>query len=375
MRLGWIDPLPQVDVIYPLGLEPNPEAIPAGEVELEFDLPETIATPFANVITSIGDRLTLDEEEKELCSDHIKALSYFKAARQLYSTMQDHEKSANQPLKAIYYDETPIPLHMAGALGIIGHMDTKVGQVLVRDAGLLYKRWIAAGLGYYDSTEFNADARNLIWTDIDSYRHVQRAARSRIRDLVKQTYTVTSGADTYVVSMPQLEQQDLSTYYRQINNNVPNADDIRHCVAALEMRYSQFKSGEGIPHNIDRADIFASLNLVEAGPTYSFSMMREMFEMFISLYTTDVKWRVESIFKTGPPPAGSTGYGAQTVASGSGNTARWQFPLSDADVNIGYLFSPSREFTLYPRMVGYAKRAREAASAMFAQQDAKPFAQ
>ncbi|KHJ31198.1 putative capsid protein [Erysiphe necator] len=69
-------------------------------------------------------------------------------------------------------------------------------------------------------------------------------------------------------------------------------------------------------------------------------------------------WRIESTFKVGPPPAGNTGYGAQTVQSHETNLARWQFPSSDADVSIGFLFSPAKSFTLHPRLVEYSKKKK-----------------
>ncbi|RKF62576.1 hypothetical protein OnM2_032052, partial [Erysiphe neolycopersici] len=54
MRLNWTDPLPQVNVIHALGLEPNPEKVPAGKIDLDIELPETIAHPFASTVTSVG---------------------------------------------------------------------------------------------------------------------------------------------------------------------------------------------------------------------------------------------------------------------------------------------------------------------------------
>lgn len=372
MRLNWIDPLPQIDVAQPLGLEPNPEVIPAGEIELDFALPETIAEPFAQLVNSVGDRIQLIDDDKESLMDQLRSLSCFKAARQLYSTMLDHEKAVNQPLKAVYYDETPIPSHMAGALGIIGHMDTKVGKVLVKDAGVLFKRWVARGLQISDPTTFKGDPRNLVWNDRDSYQMVQRLAKDKIAELVKQTYQLDVGGTRLTVSMPQLTDQNLQDYYGQINNNVPGADDLRHAVSALQMSYSQYRNDDGIPNNNDRQDILTTLGLDLATGHYDTSGMRDAFEDWCARYTTDYRWRVDSILKTGPPPAGTTGYGAQTV-SATGNVARWQYPLSDADVNIGYLFSPVQEFKLYPRLIGYSRRDRTSAQAAFAARDGKAF--
>jgi len=374
MNLGWIDPLPVVNVIHPLGLEPNPEAIPAGEIELDFDLPMTIAEPFAQTINSVGDRIQLVDDDKETLMDQLRSLCFFKAARQLYSTMLDHEKAVNQPLKAVFYDETPVPSHMAGALGIIGHMETKVGTVMIRDAGLLFKRWVAQGLHLSGGREFTNNTHLLVWPDKDSYTMIQRVARDRIAELVKATYTVTVGDDELSVSMPQLVDQDLGLYYGQINDQVPDAETLRLLVSALQMTFRQYRDDDEIPNDDGRSDILRALNLRLAPEVYSVSSMREHFENWCSTYITDYKWRIESIFKVGPPPAGTTGYGAQTV-SADGNTARWQFPLSDADLNIGYLFSPMRDFKLYPRMVGYSKRSRQAAAASFAAADGRAFTQ
>lgn len=374
MRLGWIDPLPQVDVIYPLGLEPNVESIPAGEIELDFNLPDTISSPFADTVNSVGDRIQLTDEDKELVSNAIKGMSFFKAARQLYSTMLDHEKAVNQPLKAVYYDETPIPAHMAGALGIIGHMKTKVGDVLVKDSSVLFKRWIAAGINVCNngSTTYRRDASKLVWPDKSGVDMIKRLCRENIAILVRQSYQVTDAQGHEIrVSMPQLVDQDLDEYYSMVNPLVPDGERIRTLVAGIQMSRTQF-SQDDLPHNEGRGALLTALGLRYADGPYDVPSMREEFENIMAKYTTDIKWRVESIFKVGPPPAGTTGYGAQTVSS-DGNTARWKFPLSDADINIGYLFSPSKEFTLFPKMVGYSKRRKDDAAASFAAADAKKF--
>lgn len=371
MRLAWIDPLPQVDAIHPLGLEPNVDSIPAGEITLTPSLPSTIAQPFMDTVEATADRLFIDDDQKEEMKQHLHAQSYFKASRQLYSTMQDHEKAANQPLKAIYYDEEPIPLHMAGALGIIGHMDTKVGQVLIRDAGVLFKRWILQGTKIANPDLFHRiNSERAIWDDRDSFRAVQRAAREKIADLVRTPYTLTIDNVDHTVSMPQLQDQDLELYYNQISNVVPNAEDLRLCVSALQATHRQWETGENLPHDNDREDISTALDMDYAGDLAPVRNLRELFEDFTATHVTTVRAKIQSIFKTGPPPAGSNGYGAQTVKS-ERNQAHWTMPLSDADVNIGFLFSPNQSFTLNPRLVGYSRRLRETASASFAAADGK----
>lgn len=306
----------------------------------------------------------------------IKSLAYFKAARQLYSTMTDYEKSVNQPLKAVFYDQTNIPLHMAGALGMIGHIKTKIGDVQIRDPSLLFKRWIALGLkessqDFSDIPKLNGHPEKFVWLTRDGHEAAKRKAKERISDIVKQTYEVEKEGTVYTVSMPQLQDQKLDVYYDQINNQVPEADTLRALVAGLETDFKSFKD-DTFPHGQTRHDFLAGVDMVEAPDKYSIINLRDNFENWVSEYTTQVRWRVESIFKVGPPPAGDQGFGAQTVSS-SDNTAEWNFPLSDADVNIGFLFSPCKSFSLAPKLIGYSQRKREVAQSRFAYADGKAF--
>lgn len=370
MRLNWIDPLPVVDVITPIGIEPNVDTIPAGEIELDFTLPSSISLPFQEVVHSVGDRLTLDNDQKEEIEQHLHALGYFKSARQLFSTMMDHEKASCQPLKAVYYDETPIPVHMGGAIGIIGHMETKVGTVVIRDAPVLFKRWVTRGLQIGALLTDDLPAHAAIWSDRSSYDCVKRLAKERISDLVKETYTLDVDGVSHHVSMPQLVDQDLQKYFASIHNVVPHADVLRDCVRALQMTWSQWRDDEKIPNDGSRGDICDALGLVWAEDLAPNSVLRELFEDFCATHTTRVRAKLASLYNVGPPPAGSHGYGAQIVSS-QGNQARWMMPLSDADVNIGYLFSPNQSFTLNPRLVGYSQRRKDAAASQFAAADGR----
>jgi len=387
MALGWIDPLPIVDTSEALGIEHNAELFPAGEIELNFNLPTHIAQPFSDLVESVGDRIMLDDEAKKQCSDSINALSYFKCSRQLYSTMLDHEKSLNQPLKAVYYDETPIPTHMGGAISIVGHMDTKVGKVVVKNASTLFKRWICKGLQLAPDTEYDEpsyegkgsarrhngepEPEKLVWPEEDGRKLAHELARQQINNLTDQRYEITVGNRPLTVSMPKLTDQPLDQYYSSINDLVPDKDQIKDLTSVLQMSKDDWKHGT-ISNGRNITDALAHIELVRAPDKYLSPQLRVAFEEWMASYTVGTKTRIEAIFNTGPPPAGSTGYAAQTVSS-SGTVARWQFPLSDADVNIGFLFSPMKNFTLAPRIVGYSKRQQDSAAAMFAQLDGKSF--
>jgi hypothetical protein len=389
MRLNWIDPLPVVDALPPLGLEPNPESFPAGEIDLSFDLPNSIAEPFAELVHSVGDRIQLDDDAKVECADSLRGMSYFKSARQLFSTMLDTEKSLCQPLKSVYYDETPIPSHMAAGIGIIGHIETKVGKVIVRNAPTLFKRWIAKGLQVCPGNDFSApidpdapdepedpeyapDPSKLVWPDEDGRSLVSRLAREKIASLTDLTYTLQGrDGNQITVSMPRLVNQRLPDYYAQIHDGVPQADVLRRQVALLQLNRSTWQNGT-LGHDLSLVDALADIGLVRAHHFYLMPGLREGFEDTMTHYVVGAKNRIEAILKTTVPTAGSSGFGAQLVQSEK-NVARWSFPLSDADANIGFLFSPNKYFSLNPRVVAYSKRDKDSANAAFAQKDGKAF--
>lgn len=372
MNVRWIDPLPQVNVIHALGLEPNPCEPTAGEIDLDPSLPETIANPFCSLVESVSVRLTFDQGDIDNATSSLKALGYFKAAKQLYSTMLDHEKSMNQPLKAVYYDETGIPAHMSSALGMIGHMDTKVGKVLIRNASTLFKRWITKGLTIVDANAGTPapipDIFSLVWNDEDGLDLAKRLAREEIARITDLSYPFHN----INVSIPRLTNQPLQQYHDDIHTAAPRSADLASLVSLLLMDKDDWRIGN-MPNGHDLDTCLGIINLTLSGPDQEPGELRRRFEDFIALYVTRDKWRIESLVKTTPGPSGSTGYGAQTVSS-TENTANWQFPISDGDVSLGYLFSPNVHCELRPKLIGYARRSKNAASADFAYQDAKEFA-
>jgi len=375
MKFSWIDPLPQVDVIYPIGLDPQPASFPAGHVELRFDLPSVIADPFIQQFESVGDRTLLHEEIIKTGKKKMESQAYFKSARQLYSTMLDHEKSQNQPLKAVYYDETAIPSHMSAAIGIIGHMETKVGKVLVKHASTLFKRWIAKGLQIDpDASQIDTvSADTLVWGDSDSRELAYELARKKIEDITNDVYTITVDNVTHHVSMPKLHNHNLDDYYAMISDQVPDATMLRGLVSLLNTSQNQWNNniiGNGF--NFD--DVLNHLNLTYAPEEYSVRVMREQFENCMSCYITGVRVHIESLLHVSPPPAGSNGYGAQLVKS-NGIQANWEFPISDADAAMGFMFSPNESFTLTPKIVAYSRRDKNTVMSNFASRDGKSVAQ
>jgi hypothetical protein len=120
MDYSWADPIQGIPPIDPLDLTPSQVNIPAATIELQPDLPSQISAPFSSVFESLGLRTIQSAQSVEDGSTKLESLSYYKSARQLYASMTDTDKSKCQPLKAIFYDTTNIPVHMAAAISMIG---------------------------------------------------------------------------------------------------------------------------------------------------------------------------------------------------------------------------------------------------------------
>jgi len=375
MSLAWIDPIPTSDIkLEKLGIEHNVKDFPSGYIELNNLLPVNIADPFCDTVRAIGDRINMADDDKDLVGNNLISLCFFKCARQLYSTMLPTEKSANQTLKSVFYDDTPIPTHMAGAISMIGHLETKVGPVLIRNASTLFKRWISRGLqlsspDFGTSNQEEPQFTRLVWPEQDGLDLVHRLARDKIETLTNQRYTLTIGQDDFTVSMPKLTDQTLVQYYHSINNIVPEHEQLRDLTSLLQINLARWKTKTiGNDRNID--DALNHLNLTYAPDHYLANELRDSYEGWTSAYTTLIRARVDAIFKTGPAPTGSHGFAAQTVSS-SDTSAQWQFPLSDSDLALGFTFSPMNSFVLTPKLIGYSKRRADAVASEFALQDGR----
>lgn len=371
-RLNWVDPLPVVDPAPALGMEPVPADSSAGELDLDFGLPGTIARPFAEVVDTLGDRLNLPDSDKTRVARAVESQSYFKAARQLFSTMLEHEKIACQQLKAVYYDSTPVPAHMAAALSIIGHIDSKLGKVVVRNAPTLFKQWIVKGLQVSQTPGISTatPAESLVWPDADSYSFVQRKARLEIERLTSTTFEVQVGGANITVSPPRLVDQTPEEYYNKLPTQMPNYQVVRDLVALLRMDLDTYRRGTiGITGHTF-ATCLSRIGLVPAGNTFSLDRIRTAFEDWVATYLTRSRHHLEAIFRTAPPPAGASGFGAQLVSS-ERTAARLAMPLSDSDIAMGFTLSPCREFSFSPSIVAYSRRDRSAMLAQLASADGR----
>lgn len=88
-----------------------------------------------------------DHIAREIANDVIGQM-YFRCARQLYSSMTACDKAGVEVLKNVYYDTRPIPSAFKILILMVDTFDTEFGAVRIRDATILFRRWILAGLRY-----------------------------------------------------------------------------------------------------------------------------------------------------------------------------------------------------------------------------------
>lgn len=165
-----------------------------GFIDLEESLPLTISQFIAHSIRGLIRRTSFTNDNVNKISSYFKAIVLFKAAKQLYTTMTDAEKSQVQPLTGVVYEQSLVPLSVASALSMIGHFDCEFGRVYVRNAAYLFKRWIynANYLAGKTINSRNTTAKS-IWNDFASLKHLQDISRDFLDDMLKVPVTVMIG--------------------------------------------------------------------------------------------------------------------------------------------------------------------------------------
>lgn len=373
--LKWVDPLPVVDP-QPIELSSQLESSIAGYVELKHDLPQRIAEPFASLFESVAQRTNIPQDVITVGAASLHSLAYLKAAKQLYSTLSDPDKSGLQPLKPIFYDTAKIPIHMGTALSMIGNFDSKLGQIEVRDGALLFKRWVAEGLKINPDTDYtegegSVDTAKLVWYDKPSKRYIDRICREFLNDCHQDNFAVEIETGAIQVSVPLVNAT--IDGYRSVNDAYPRAVAMRQAIAFLLQSERDYINRRPLQFGHTIEEVIDSLLLELAPVEYSDAEMRNAFEDAMKDYITGVSVHIDAILKTGEPTAGSTGHAAQIISSEK-NAAKFQLPLSDADRALGYMFNPCNVFEINPRFVAYGRRQTGETAFTFARRDEKSIA-
>jgi len=372
----WIDPLPHVNPIN-ADLTQNVVSLPSGEFEIDFDLPRRIAQPFADAFRSVSQRTIENIEVVTRASTKIEALGFYKAAKQLYSTMTDPEKGINQPLKIVYYDSSQVPTSMAAALSMIGHLDTKFGKFYLRNASTLFKRWIVNGLYIDPDSDLPDDipASAMVWNDHDGYNLIRRLVLNRVNDLRQNVYNIIIGEVPLRYSIPAFtDTTDVVDYYNNILPDREFTEELRDLVSLYTLTRTNWVTGNAaFPNGRDQVAALARIGLVIAPETHADRNLRSEFEVCMASYMTSDSMHVSGLFNMTDSPSGQNGFAAQLVQA-TNNQASTTLPISDNDMSFGFAFNPLSDFSFSPRIVAYSKTSQEQAAAAIAQRDLRSIA-
>jgi len=363
MRYPWADPTEGVFCDDVLEFEPIIDSLPAGWISLEDDLPSIIARPFCDTYAAIGSRTVMNADTIAEDERSLETLSYFKCARQLYSTMTPPNKAVNQPLKPVYYDDTKIPKHMGAAISMIGNFDSKLGEIRVKNESTLFKRWVSKGIAVFDQDE-EVDPSTFIWPDADGY-DIVREQTVEYFSQHRGSFTVEVNGRDISVTSPELTIDNIDDY--EVQDEYPHATRLRALLAIARFAPDAWKRNDHAlrDHNAALIDI---LGIRFAPPEYSVRMMRDRFEDISRELEVFSKTRLSGHMFVETPPAGTRGFPAQ-IAKREGNRVEAPLPLSDPDYGLGYMFSPRAKFELNPRIIAYGKRTSDRLLADFSDRD------
>jgi hypothetical protein len=365
---SWVDPLPDVPPIDALDMEEVVDTIPAATVELEPKLPQTIAASHCNFVITAAQNTHLTASQAQRVSDKLDALVHYKSARQLYSAMQDPDKSLCQPLKCVYYDTAEIPKHLSAAISIIGNFDSRIGRVEVAHAPTLFRRWISRGLTVDPDADYSDDdPLSAVWRDRDGKRLVDELAEERINELATVDF-VRNGVHSSLA--PITRAPNPGEYFTWIPDDHPHSEVIKDLTSLIELGDVGWMSGAPLPHGRNSSTAVGHLGLHINGVTDS--ILRDRFTSAMHDYIAGSLVHMRTLFTLGPAPQGSRGFAAQLVSS-SENRASYQLPLSDADRAIGFLYSPCAKFKMNPSFIAYSRTRKSDSVADFAARDGTRF--
>jgi hypothetical protein len=366
--LKWVDPTP---VVVPSGivapLDPIPDSIPTGWISLRPDLPSTIARPFVDGLEALHRRTNLNADRAARAGRKLEAMTYYKASRQLFASSSSSDKTKLQPLKSVLYDDHTLPSHLAAGLSIIGNMDTKLGEVRVKYLPLVFKRWLAHGLFIDPDVSVHEPHLNAIWRDATSKHMLDDLCKEHLHSLCDETFIGTIGNREFQIRIPIPTFDD--TGYASIPNEHPHAQEIRQLVATVQQTAVDYIAGAQLPHGQQIPLGILGLRLSEIKET----TLRELFSDAMSSYDTEHRSHIEACFYMSPAPATNTGFPAQLVKSDD-VTASFNYPLSDSDRVLGFIFNPLEKLELKPSYSAYSKRRKDDMLSEFAAKDFKPFA-
>lgn len=330
------------------------ESLPIGFIELRSSLPETIAEADNSFVLSILEQKAPTALTAQEAKDAILSQCYFRAARQLYSSMTEDERYRCRLLQGIFYDTTPIPSFLNNAIAMIGHFRCEFGEVRIRHAEVLLRRWVVIGLETGNELQTGEKLTRLmlsqaVFRDRSSKILVNSLIEERVKRISKSSFKVKSHAGLLRVFHPLLACNEDGL--NRVSENYPYHLEMRRLIMLHRMTHFEWRTAEtiaGVPIQIVLDYLGVRLVVLSDEELY------RCFTFALRRYWADYKSLVEEAFEVAEPVATGFGNACQTVSSDD-LQATFALPLSDQDISMGFMYNPAVKFEFKPRFCAYSK--------------------
>lgn len=317
-------------------------------------MPDTIAEADNGFVMSVLEQKAPTTPTAQEAKDAVISQCYFRAARQLYSSVTDDERYRCRSLQGIFYDTIPIPSFLNRAMAMIGHFRCEFGEVRIRHAEVLLRRWIAIGLLMAKELPSCEKVSRLMLThavfrDKSSKLLINSLIEERMKRISKSSFKVKGHAGVLRVFHPLLACNEDGL--NRVSENYPYHAEMRRLIMLHRMTHSEWQTVESIdsvPIQIvlDYLGVrLIELNDEELYRSFTFSLRR---------YWADYKSLVEEAFDVSEPVATGYGYACQIVSSND-LQATFALPLSDPGISMGFMYNPAVNFEFKPRFCAYSK--------------------
>lgn len=327
--------------------------------------------------------------------------------------MSSPEQCVVYDLENFIFDDIQVPTQMATAISMIGHFDSSFGRIEVKDATLLCKRWVCAGLTIDPDVEYPLcknksdiqkddtplrealDPLKMVWRDNDGKHAIDIMIEKTAAELNKTVYSIEVDQEMFRVQSESLSKENAHTYATNIPIQDPNHRRLANLSILFAMSDRQWcQSGnlrepiyddcghltesdcyitmdESTAEDIQfTSSVLYDIGLVEAPYWCTDSYVMKQFCHAMSAYKTRYQTYLETFLYMSPAPTGSQGYSAQIVQS-CGLEAHCKLPISDSDLALGFMFSPCVHFEFNPRFTSFGKYDSKVARAEFISRDNK----
>lgn len=318
-----------------------------GTVDLDNSFPEKVSQFFVDHLPLLVSHTDMTGSDVMNMQNGLISLTFFKAAKQLHSSMTPREKSFVKSLQL--HESTLIPKTISCALSIIGHIDSPFGYINVKYPAYLYRYWIWKGLNLTESSSITP-----IWYDKDSYLWLRYIIDRHYHGMTKIPFNGRIGDyELEGLTLPQIQRDSRRRDFNSIISLHPKSELLSDLLDIYFLDYRAYHPMD-IPENVKKElNIKCIMN--------SDKDLQDDFENFITSWGKENYSDIlESIFECDFGPLTESGSFAQLMGKNdSKNSSISHLPMDDYDAMIGWMFLPCKRFFSFGRFITSSRYERK----------------